>query len=79
MPAVSCSYLSLTSTISKMPEDEIGQTQSPIVTAAAIQQLDSRNGRDCHREGIAKSDSENSGSPISSEPADTASSVTVAL
>jgi hypothetical protein len=79
LPAVSCRYPSPASTISKLQEDEIDQAQSPIAVAAPIQQSDLRSGHDCHREGIAESASDNSGPLINSEPADTASSVTVAL
>jgi hypothetical protein len=79
LPAVSCRYPSPASTISKIQEGEIDQTQSPIAAAAAIQQSDLRSSHNCHREGIAESEGDNSGSPINGEPADTDSSVTVAL
>lgn len=79
LPAVSCRYPSPASTISKIQEGEIDQTQSPIAAVAAIQQPDPRSGHGCYQEGIAKSDSDNSRSPINGEPADTASSVTAAL
>jgi hypothetical protein len=78
LPAVSCRYPSPASTISKIQEDEIDQAQSPIAAATAIQQLD-LSGHDYHREGIAESASDNSESLINGEPANTASSVTVAL
>ena len=50
-----------------------------IAAVAAIQQPDLRSGHSCHREGIAKIEGDNSGSPISNEPADIDSSVAVAL
>jgi hypothetical protein len=78
LPAVSCRYPSPASTISKIQGDEIDQAQSPIAAVAAMQQLDLRSGHDYHREGIAESASDNSGSLINGEPADAASSVTVA-
>ncbi|KAI9653662.1 MAG: hypothetical protein M1829_001149 [Trizodia sp. TS-e1964] len=79
LPAVSCRYPGLTTTISKIEENRIDQDQSTIAAAAAIQQSDLRSSHNCHREGIAESDSDNSGSPINGKPAETGSSVTVAL
>jgi hypothetical protein len=78
LPAVSCRYPGPASTAPNMQEDNTDQTQSPTATAAAIQQPDLSSGYDCHREGIAESASDNSGSLINGEPAGGAGNVTVA-
>jgi hypothetical protein len=53
-------YPSPAGAISKIPEGEIDQTQSPIEAVAAIQQSDLRSGHGSYPEGIAGSDSNKS-------------------
>lgn len=58
LPTVTCRYPSPAGTITKIQEDKIDRTQSPIAIAAAIQQPDLRRSYDYHREGIAEPDGE---------------------